>query len=218
MRLFSFKLNRYDSEYYRIYDKAQGAPLARIPSFRLLRDLLDLKPGEVLLEAGCGAGHQMRFFLEDSGAQGLGIDFSPVALELAARRCPNLALSRQDLRSLGLRDASVDKIVCFNVIEHIDEQDRVMREFQRVLKPGGALVMGTNIRDSIAWKLYQAFIGEHTHIREFTVNEFREFASEYFEVLTCRKSSGVFRFGPPVDWIFHYFLLGDVIIRAVKTR
>lgn len=216
MGLFGFKLTRYDSEYYRIYDKAQGIPLDRIPSFRLLRKLLDLKPGEVLLDAGCGAGHQLRFYLEGSGATGLGVDFSPAALDLVRGRFPELMVSRQDLRRLGLAEASVDKIVCFSVIEHIDGQDAVMQEFRRVLKPGGTLVIGTNIRDSIAWKLYQAFIGEHTHVREFTVREFAEFVDGHFRVEACRRSSGVFRFGPPIDWIFHYALLGDVIIRATR--
>jgi SAM-dependent methyltransferase len=216
MGIFGFRLTRYDSEYYRIYDKAQGIPLGRIPSFRLLKELLDLRPGELLLDAGCGAGHQLRYFLDGSDASGLGVDASPAALDLVRQRFPELAVSQQDLRSLELADASVDKIVCFNVIEHIDGQDQVMQEFQRVLKPGGVLVMGTNIRDSIAWKLYQAFIGEHTHVREFTVREFAEFVGGHFRVETVRKSSGVFRFGPPIDWIFHYILLGDVIIRAVK--
>lgn len=216
---FGFKLTTYDSDYYRIYDRARQVPLARIPSFRALRALLDLKPGETLLDAGCGAGHQLDFYLAGSGATGAGVDHSEAALHEASTHFPALRLSRQDIRCLALEDACIDKIVCFNVIEHLcaGDQELAMDEFWRVLKPAGSLVIGTNIRNSLAWKLYQAFIGEHTHLREFTAGEFKDFVASRFTVDACLKSSGVFRFGPPVDWIFHYLLLGDVIVRAHKS-
>jgi 2-polyprenyl-3-methyl-5-hydroxy-6-metoxy-1,4-benzoquinol methylase len=216
MKLFNFNLRKYDDQYYKIYDKALTRNFDSIPSFRLLKKYIDLRPGEILLDAGCGAGHQLNYFLGDQRAFGLGVDMSASALWLAAGRFPGRFFSMQNLRALALRSGSVDKIVCFNVIEHISEQEEVMREFWRILKPGGSLVIGTNIRDSLAWKLYQLAIGEHTHVREFTVAEFTGFLKDFFTVVEHRRSSGVFRFAPPLSWLFHYVLLGDVIALCRK--
>ncbi|MFH0986171.1 MAG: methyltransferase domain-containing protein [Candidatus Omnitrophota bacterium] len=218
MKIFDFKLRQYDADYYKIYDRALTRDLDTIPSFRLIKEYLALKPGETLLDAGCGAGHQLNYLLRDVNATGLGVDSSETAATLAVQRFPGRKFFRQDLRRLEFGDYTVDKIVCFNVIEHIAEQDDVMREFLRVLKPGGSLVIGTNIRDSLAWKLYQLTIGEHTHVREFTVNEFIEFLGQFFVVANYKRSSGVFRFGPPLSWVFHHVLLGDVIALCKKPH
>lgn len=216
--LFDFNLRQYDSQYYRIYDKALETDLSRIPSFRMLKAFVAADKDEVVLDAGCGAGHLLAHVAGGTGARLIGVDSSEAALELARQRFPGPDYRQCDLRALDLPDSSVDKIVCFNVIEHIAEQAQVMAEFRRVLRSGGTLVIGTNIRDSIAWMLYQIFITEHTHIREFTVREFRTFLSEHFEVDSCRRSSGVFRFRPPISWIFHHVLLGDVIAKCRNTK
>lgn len=210
-KFFDFSLDNYDAEYYRIYEKAWKTNLDQIPSFRLINQYLNPQAGEYILDAGCGTGHLLNHTLSGSEANGYGIDFSGAALEIASRRYPMFRFMQTDLRAIALRDRSLDKITCFNVIEHIAEQDAVMEEFKRILKRGGLLVIGTNIRDSIAWRLYQFFIGEHTHIREFNVEEFVAFLGRHFDVLTFKKSSGVFRFGPPISWIFHHLLLGDIL-------
>ena len=211
-KILNFSLKEYDEKYYRIYERAWRVDLDRIPSFNLLKKFLDPHPGERVLDAGCGTGHLLRHLINGSGAIGYGIDFSKAALKVATERYPMKRYMLMDTRDLAIQDKTFDKITCFNVIEHIAEQDRVMSEFKRILKKNGLLAIGTNIRDSIAWRLYQLFIGEHTHVREFSVEEFLAFLGRHFDVVTYRKSSGVFRFSPPISWIFHYIFLGDIIV------
>jgi 2-polyprenyl-3-methyl-5-hydroxy-6-metoxy-1,4-benzoquinol methylase len=218
VKLYGFKLHDYNEDYYRIYERARHVELDKIPSFRLLKQFLSVKPDERILDAGCGVGHLLDYLLTGSSARGIGVDHSAAALRTASSHFPRSLYSRQDLTAIGLKDGAFDKIICFNAIEHIANQEQVMWEFDRLLKPGGHLVIGTNIKDSLAWWLYQFFIGEHTHVREFAVNEFLEFVGRYFEVIEYRKSSGVFRFSPPVSWIFHYFLLGDIIALCRKKN
>jgi len=213
---FNFKLHEYNSEYYRIYDKALEVDLNQIPSFRLLKKYLDVKSGEFILDAGCGIGHLLNYLICGTGALGFGIDFSEAALARAQKKYPLSRYSRQDLKEIGFKASFFDKIVCFNVIEHIAEQANVMHEFRRILKPGGFLIIGTNIRDSVAWRLYQLCIGEKTHIREFSVQEFLDFLGQYFEIVNYKKSSGFFRFGPPLSWIFHYIFHGDILALCRK--
>jgi SAM-dependent methyltransferase len=216
MKRSKFKLDSYDEDYYRIYDRLQRVKFNKIPSFKMLKEHLTPQPGECILDAGCGAGHLLDYILHGTTAKGLGIDSSETALSLAGRRFPNQPYVLQDLTAVGIQSESIDKIVCFNVIEHIGPQENVMAEFDRILKPGGLLVIGTNIKNSLAWKLYQLFIGDHTHIREFSVPEFIQFVDRFFDVIHYQKSSGVFRLGPSLSWIFHYILLGDIIAACRK--
>jgi len=213
---FDFKLHAYDDDYYRIYDKLADVDFGKIPSFRLLRHFLDVQTGERVLDAGCGDGHLLAYVTAAKNAFATGVDGSRAALERGRQMFPQTAFARQDLRALAFKDESFDKILCFNVIEHIAAQERVMAEFQRVLKPGGLLVAGTNIKDSIQWWLYQKFIGEHTHVHEFSVPEFLTFVSRFFCVRAYRKSSGVFRFKPPLSWVSHHLFKGDIIVCCRK--
>jgi len=211
VKLYNFKLDDYNDDYYRIYDKTLHVDFNTIPSFVQLKKYVGSQHGNRILDAGCGAGHLLHYLTQDTGGAGYGIDQSETALSLASQRFPDHVYSRQNITAIGFKDASFDRIVCFNVIEHISDQDAVLEEIKRLLKPDGRLIIGTNIRDSTAWFLYQLFIGEHTHIREFSVNEFLDFLGRHFDIIDYQKSSGVFRFPPPASWIFHYILKGDII-------
>ena len=56
-----------------------------------------------------------------------------------------------DLRCLPFPDGSFDLFVCSQVIEHVPEDPRIFREFARLLRPGGTLVVGTPDYDTWAW-------------------------------------------------------------------
>ncbi len=213
---YNFNLNQYNDEYYRIYEATHNLSFDTIPSFKLLKDFLNIQDGDVVLDAGCGSGHLVNYIVSGYSVDSYGIDFSETALKLAKTRYGSHEYIKADLHKISFHDESFDKILCFNVIEHILEQDSVMHEFHRILKKDGLIVLGTNIKDSIQWWLYQKFIGEHTHINEFTVNEFTTFCAAHFAVLDYKKSSGVFRFRPPASWIFHYLLKGDIIVKCKK--
>ncbi|OFZ78967.1 MAG: hypothetical protein A2583_06000 [Bdellovibrionales bacterium RIFOXYD1_FULL_53_11] len=213
-----FKLFRHDSEYYRIYEKRRETPLEEIPSFKWMRDTLALKEGERFLDAGCGEGGLVRFLCVSSGAKGTGVDSSEAALALARAQKASCACEfiGADLCALPFKDGEFDKIACFNVIEHIVDQQKAMRELLRVLKPGGVAVFGTNIKDSLSWRIYQLVIGEHTHTHEFYYGEFVAFVARFFSVGAHARTSGVFRAPRPLRWIFHNVLKGDVMVRAAK--
>jgi SAM-dependent methyltransferase len=108
---------------------------------RLLLD--EARPGERVLDLGCGAG---RFLdaLTRHGARPIGVDVSERALERAARVAPGA-----DLRllapegSLPLAHASVDLVWCSEVIEHVPDVGQLLGEARRVLAPGGRLLLTT---------------------------------------------------------------------------
>jgi SAM-dependent methyltransferase len=97
-----------------------------------------------VLEAGCGiATDGIRF--ARSGARYTGLDFSPTALELAGRRFGAEGRGGRfvqgSVTELPFEDDSFDLVYSNGVIHHVPETDRAVREFHRVLRPGGTAIV-----------------------------------------------------------------------------
>ncbi len=93
-----------------------------------------VREGQIVLDAGAGEARHRRYFTKgrylalDTGYGDAAWNYSGLDI-------------RGDLENIPLRDASVDCILCMVVLEHTRKPDRVLLEFGRVLKPGGALLM-----------------------------------------------------------------------------
>ncbi len=93
-----------------------------------------------VLDAGCGVGGNMRF-LQRYGAV-LGIDYAPDALELSPTGVAPRLL-RGSVLALPFADASFDLVTAFDVLYHrgVPDDAAALREFRRVLGPGGRLLL-----------------------------------------------------------------------------
>lgn len=94
-----------------------------------------------LLEVGCGSGFVL------SGIAGafpearlVGSEIFVAGLEVAASRIPQAELVQMDARKLPYVD-EFDVVAAFDVIEHIDEDETVLQNFFRAVKPGGGCVI-----------------------------------------------------------------------------
>ncbi|MBI4497788.1 MAG: class I SAM-dependent methyltransferase [Chloroflexi bacterium] len=106
----------------------------------LLDRYLPQRPGLRILDAGCGTGANLQA-LERYGSV-LGVDISPLALALCRRRgLTGVALASVD--HLPFRDAAFDLVTSFDVLYHlaVQEDQSALREFRRVLRPGGMLFL-----------------------------------------------------------------------------
>ncbi len=121
--------------------------------------------GRVILDYGCGPGHDVVGFVERSRPrQVIGMDVSPSALEKAEKRLAfhgsssvKLVLIGENDGGLPLEDKSVDYIHSSGVLHHVESLEPVLREFGRVLKPkGSARIMVYNYR-SLWLHLYVAY-------------------------------------------------------------
>jgi 2-polyprenyl-3-methyl-5-hydroxy-6-metoxy-1,4-benzoquinol methylase len=114
-------------------------------SVAVLLQALRVTPGMTVLEFGAGSGWLSRF-LTQMGCRVVLLDVSPTALrmarELYARQPvigdhPAPEFLEFDGRRIGLPEASVDRIVCFDAFHHAPNPREVIREFARVLVDGG---------------------------------------------------------------------------------
>jgi SAM-dependent methyltransferase len=96
----------------------------------------------VVLEAGCGEGYGADL-LAAAAARVIALDYDAPTIGHVARRYPRVAAARANLIALPVRDDAVDAVVSLQVVEHLWDQARFLRECRRVLAPGGALLLST---------------------------------------------------------------------------
>ena len=96
------------------------------------------------LEIGCGWG-TFSAWLADQGADVIGADFAPVAIEKARElhQRPRLRFEVQDIESLPYDDGAFDLVVSCETIEHVPHPPVAVAELARVLRPGGTLLLTT---------------------------------------------------------------------------
>lgn len=98
--------------------------------------------GAMILDAACGPGlyaHELTV----RGAHVVGFDQSPRMVELAQQRVPTGTFRTHDLADPldWLGDHTVDHVLFALALEYVDDRIAALREFRRVLRPGGALVL-----------------------------------------------------------------------------
>ncbi len=107
-----------------------------------------LKPGEVVVDLGCGGGLDVFLAAAKVGPSGkaIGIDMTPEMIDLARQNAarsvdgkpiPNVEFHLATIDRLPLPDASVDCVISNCVINLVPDKRAVFREIARVLKPGG---------------------------------------------------------------------------------
>jgi len=98
-----------------------------------------------ILDAGCGTGVLLPALLEHPGrARVLETDFSEEMLRMNRRGATDPWVWRTcaDAARMPVRLASLDLVLCFGLLPHVEDVGRALAEFLRVLKPGGALAIG----------------------------------------------------------------------------
>ena len=133
-----------------------------------------------VLDAGCGSGYGSAE-LAKTAAGVLGIDCSAEAIAFARAEysAPNLRFEQADCSALPVSDGSIDLVVAFEVIEHLEDWRAFVREARRALAPGGQFIVSTP--NKLYYSESRRSAGPNPfHVHEFEFEEFRSGLAEVF--------------------------------------
>ncbi len=154
------------------YDRSWLNQLVFFPSIRACEEEIarwqqDRGPGPYrLLDVGCGTGTLLSCLAADPHAEQLvGLDFAPEMARRAAAKftcngqAGKLSVVCGDAERLPFADGSFDVLTCCNSFHHYPNQVQAVREFARVLRPGGLVVLVDGFRDNvIGWVVFDVFV------------------------------------------------------------
>lgn len=145
-----------------------------------------------ILDAGCGEGFAMRAVLGTTDAEVVGLDGSPGALRVAGVLNPARPFAAGDLYDLPFPNHSFDLVVCMEVLEHLHEPGRGLRELCRVSSgwlllsvPHEPLFRGANF---LRGKNLRAWGNDPGHVNHWTFGGFLRFVAPYCQVVAARRS------------------------------
>jgi len=147
-------------EFGELYDEL---PLWSAPFGLMLLEQVPMKAGMTILDVGAGTGFLTIELAQRCGAgsQVIAVDPWEAAMSRLARKVEHLRLSNvrmlvQHVVTMDLPDASVDLVVSNLGINNFDDPDNALRCCFRVLKPGGRLILTTNLVGHMA-EFYDAY-------------------------------------------------------------
>lgn len=146
--------------------------------------LLGIRDGERVLDIGCGGGrHSLEACKEASCVvYALDIDSGGLsdvrqmfqALDKQGESRGKWVLIRGNILSLPFKDASLDKIICSEVLEHVPDDQQGISEMVRVLRDDGVIAISvpTYLTEAICWKLSRDYHNQPGgHIRIYKTGE-----------------------------------------------
>jgi dolichol-phosphate mannosyltransferase len=118
------------------------------------REVVERVKGAQILEVGCGSGTIVKRLLRHE-KQVIGVDLGKGFLRFCQSSYKAAAFCGADAQHLPFSDNCFDAVVCSEVIEHLNTPEESLKEFARVLRPNGELVI-TTPNTSVRWALLEA--------------------------------------------------------------
>lgn len=135
---------------------------------------VQLAKGKIVLDIACGSGYGSAL-LAKTAKKVIGVDVDKQAVDYAIANygSKNIEFLVGDATSIPLETDSVDVVVTYETIEHIEDYKKFMQEIKRVLKPDGLAIISTpNDKEFMQ--------GNHFHIHQFELAELKTLIGNYF--------------------------------------
>jgi len=146
----------------------------------------------LICDAGCGpAGHIGKYLL-DKGHEIIGIDISPQCIEIARKHIPEIEFKEMNMMSTEFGNDSFEGITSFYSILFTPkkEVDNIIREFNRILKTGGKLLIAVKKGTDEGLMYNDWYEGNQIYFTKFIESEMEEYLSRNsfrIEYLDTRK-------------------------------
>lgn len=136
--------------------------------FSLLARMLDARPGETLLDVGCGTGYFTRRFVRETKLKVTGIDIDPGMLAFAQANTSDIEFALGNAECLPFAGASFDHVVAVTSLCFVTDELRAVREMLRVSRR--RVVLGLLNRHSVLYVQKRcgragSYAGAHWHSR-----------------------------------------------------
>ena len=131
------------------YERIFGKGFISVGGFKSTEEItkrLNLKPGDKVLDVGCGIGGGDFYLAEKFGASCYGVDLSENVIKIAQNKLKdvdvkNVEFDVADITTINIPDESYDVIYSRDTILHIKEKQDLFNKFFKWLKPGGKLLI-----------------------------------------------------------------------------
>lgn len=148
--------------------------------------------GARVLDVACGAGYGTHV-LSKHDVEIVGVDYDETAIQFAQSRYPSLKFQLGNALELSFSDSIFDIVVSFETIEHVTDANAFIAEMQRILVPGGLLIIST---PNIRYTSHPDY-----HLKEYNISEFYHLFEDYF---------------PLTENFCQYFLMKDYFVDVLR--
>ncbi len=157
----------------------------------ILRLVGEIKQKKVL-DLGSGGG-SLTYLLAKSGAEVIGAEYDELGIKYARENLQNVSKDKNlnyqfvqaSAYNLPFPDDFFDVVVSCEVIEHLAEPEKMLKEMKRVLRSGGKFVLTTPYR-------LTEFPQDHNHVREYFPEELRVLLEKYFKAVEIKLTHHIF--------------------------
>jgi len=175
---------------------------------RWIFDRVDLRPGDRVLEAGCGPGWLWRGNVDrlPRDCSVVATDYSPGMAKEAAEHLggEQFAVLAADAQALPFRAGTFDAVAANHMLYHVPDLDAALGEFARVLRPGGRLFAAANGRNH--FREVRDILGTHwRYIETFGLESGPERIAGHFDDVTVERYEDAIE-SPEADPVIAYVL------------
>ena len=173
-----------------------------------------------ILDAACGFGYGSKILQSKTHSNVIGVDLDPILVKYLTKtnkKNRKMKFIKSNIKSLPFSDCSIDYVVCFETIEHLEKTDgiRAIKEFKRVLKKNGMIIISSP--NANLTKLIQRIFPKYNnlfHLHEYQPGELeRILKKNKFAVMERR---GQYLFFPIIYLFARYLFFLNFLFMPTK--